>query len=157
MAEVHEIETLDIEPPEARRRLYEIVRAESPFEATVERALWLGAAYLDVDNGHLTRIDPEMDHWEVIASTDPDGGRVPTGLVVELQETYCRRAIEEYGSIALRDARNQGGADDPDRHRRRRRIRRVVPAPRTPDCDGDDTIGHSYAVSAGATTATETL
>lgn len=97
----------------ARHRLYEIVRGSDPFEEKAREALALGEEYLAVDNGHLTRIDPETDHWEAMVSTDPPNGQFPTGLQLELGKTYCRRTLEADGSVALSDATNQGWGDDP--------------------------------------------
>jgi len=97
----------------ARQRLYEIVRKEIPFEKKTQEALELGKQYLNADNGHLTQIDQETDHWEAIVSTDGATGQFPTGLELELKKTYCRRTLPEPASIALHDAPNQGWADDP--------------------------------------------
>ncbi|ATW87508.1 PAS domain S-box-containing protein [Halohasta litchfieldiae] len=98
---------------EARNELYEIIRRETPFETKAEDALRLGAQYLGADNGHLTRINQETDHWKTIASTDPASGQFPPGLELDLGTTYCRRTIESNAQIALSDAPNQGWADDP--------------------------------------------
>ena len=98
---------------EVRNELYEIIRRETPFETKAEEALRLGAQYLGADNGHLTRINQETDHWEAIASSNPNGDRFPTGLELDLGTTYCRRTIETNAQIALYDAPNQGWADDP--------------------------------------------
>ncbi|MWV64804.1 PAS domain S-box protein [Halorubrum sp. JWXQ-INN 858] len=97
---------------EARRRLYEIVRGTGPFEEKARGALALGERYLSVDNGHLTRIDQETDHWEAMVSTDPPDGRFPAGLELDLGTTYCRRTLGAGGSVALSDATDQGWADD---------------------------------------------
>ena len=97
----------------ARKRLYEVMREEEPFERKAERAMAIGRTYLDVENGHLTRIDPEGDYWRTIASTDPPDGRFPVGATYPLARTYCRRAIETIGSFALHDVVAQGLEDDP--------------------------------------------
>lgn len=98
---------------EARQRLYEIVRRDVPFEEKARDALELGKQYLGADNGHLTQIDQETDHWEAIVSTDPPDGQFPPGLELDLGETYCRRTLAEDAPIALNDAPNQGWSDDP--------------------------------------------
>jgi PAS domain S-box-containing protein len=98
---------------EARQTLYGIVRKDIPFERKAREALELGRRYLDADNGHLTRIDRETDHWEAIVSTDPADGQFPSGLELDLTTTYCRRTLAEDAPIALHDAPNQGWADDP--------------------------------------------
>ncbi|MFW6383000.1 MAG: PAS domain S-box protein, partial [Haloferacaceae archaeon] len=97
----------------ARDELYEIVRNEEPFEQRAREALALGERYLDVDNGHLTRIDRATDHWEVIVSTDAADGRFSAGLELDLGTTYCRRTIAADSQIDLFDAPEQGWADDP--------------------------------------------
>ncbi len=97
----------------AREELYELIRDDEPFETKARAALELGAQYLGADNGHLTRIDRETDHWEAVVSTDGTDGRFHEGLELELGTTYCRRTIESEGQIALSDVPNQGWADDP--------------------------------------------
>lgn len=103
----------DLGSEEARRRLYDIMRQDAPVEEKVDRALALGKAYLDVDNGHLTRIDPTAEYWEVVESTDRPDGVYPVGLVCDLGDTYCRRTIRRDDPVAIHDAPNQGWADDP--------------------------------------------
>jgi len=103
----------DLDGSVARKRLYAVMHTDDPFEGKAERAMAIGRAYLDVDHGHLTRIDPEGDYWRVVASTDPPEGRFPVGATGSLAQTYCRRTIEEATSNALHDAENQGWADDP--------------------------------------------
>ncbi|AUX08044.1 multi-sensor signal transduction histidine kinase [Halalkaliarchaeum desulfuricum] len=100
-------------PKAARKELYEIFREDTPFEQKAREALELGRQYLGVDNGHLTRIDQETDHWEAIVSTDSSDGRFPTGLELDLGTTYCRRTIETNAQHTLHDAPNQGWEDDP--------------------------------------------
>lgn len=98
---------------EVRGELYEIVRRNAPFEEKAREALELGERYLGAENGHLTRIDQETDHWEAMASTDSPTGRFPPGLELDLETTYCRRTLAANAQIALHDAPSQGWADDP--------------------------------------------
>lgn len=98
---------------EARQQLYEVMRSDRSFEQKARAALELGRRYLDADNGHLTRIDEETDHWEAVVSTDSADGDFPPGLELDLGTTYCRRTIEADDQIALHDAPNQEWADDP--------------------------------------------
>lgn len=98
---------------EARESLYEIIRTDSPFEEKAQEALEVGKRYLGVNNGHMTRIDQETDHWEATASTDAADGKFPPGLELDLGTTYCRKTIESHAPIALHDASNQGWGDDP--------------------------------------------
>ncbi|OYR78641.1 histidine kinase [Halorubrum sp. E3] len=98
---------------EARERLYEVMGRDLPFEEKATLALSVGETYLSVENGHLTRIDPESDYWRAIASTDPEGGTFPAGLQLDLRNTYCRLAIDGESPVRLHDAPEQGLADDP--------------------------------------------
>jgi len=100
------------DPDQARRELYQEMNKDLPFEQKAERVLHLGEQYLDVDNGHLTRIEPESDYWKAIASTDPADGLFPSGQLLDLQTTYCRRTIEE-GPIVLSDAPKEGWVGHP--------------------------------------------
>lgn len=97
---------------EARQKLYEIVRQDVPFEEKGREALALGAEYLRADNGHLTRIDRETDHWQAEISSDGDSGPFPAGLELDLGTTYCRRTLESDSQIVLHDASNQGWETD---------------------------------------------
>lgn len=102
---------LDLE--QARRRLYEIVRGDVSFEQMTREVLELGVRYLGVDRAHLTRIDIEISHWEVMVSTDPADGRYPVGMEADLSGTYCRKAIESDASLDIYDAGEEGLNDDP--------------------------------------------
>jgi PAS domain S-box-containing protein len=97
---------------EARQRLYETIRQDEPFDVKTEKALEIGEQYLGVDNGHLTRIDTETDHWEVIASTDSSDSQFPIGSELDLGTTYCRRTLGADDPVALHDAPSQGWDDD---------------------------------------------
>ncbi len=103
----------NLHPDEARSDLYELMNVDLSFEEKARRALAIGEEYLNVDNGHLTKIDPQSNYWKAIASTDPPDGAFPAGLVVDLQTTYCRRTTTQEDPIALHDAPNQGWDDDP--------------------------------------------
>jgi len=67
-----------------RNSLYETIRENAPFEEKAREALELGVKYLNVDNGHLTRIDQETGHWKAAVSTDPPDGQFPPGLSLPL-------------------------------------------------------------------------
>ncbi|WP_049986386.1 GAF domain-containing protein [Halobellus rufus] len=97
----------------ARSELYGIMAADLPFPEKATRAMEVGERYLGVDNAHLTRVDPENNYWKAIASTDPDDGAFPAGLVIDFDTSYCRRTVETGVSLALHDAPAQGWADDP--------------------------------------------
>jgi len=65
-----------------------------PFNEKAREALELGKQHLGVDNGYLTRIDQETNHWEIVVTTDIEDGQASPGLELELQNTYCRETIE---------------------------------------------------------------
>src|SRR6056297_1244435 len=98
---------------EARQRLHEIVRKDVPFNEKAREALELGKQYLGVDNGYLTRIDQDTDHWEIVVTTDTADGQASPDLELELQDTYCRETIEDDTLLTLHDAPDQGWDDDP--------------------------------------------
>ncbi|MDZ5811984.1 ATP-binding protein [Halorubrum sp. AD140] len=99
--------------PEAREKLYEIIRRETSFEQKAREALALGKRHLGVENGHLTRVDQETNHWETLVSSDKTGGQFPAGLKLDLEKTYCRRTIETESPIALWNASEQKWSSDP--------------------------------------------
>ena len=103
----------DLDTETVRTKLFSLMQRDAAFETKAERALELGRAYLGVENAHLTKIDRKVDYWETIASTDPEEGPFPPGLVLDLQTTYCRRTIDAESSVALHDAPSQGWEDDP--------------------------------------------
>ncbi|WP_436935490.1 GAF domain-containing sensor histidine kinase [Halovenus marina] len=98
---------------QARRDLYDVLQRDCSFEETAEHALAVGEQYLGVENGHLTRIEPDSEYWKATASTDPEDGQFPPGLILDLKTTYCRRTVAQGESIALHDAPDQGWEDDP--------------------------------------------
>ena len=98
---------------EARKKLAELIQRDVSFEQKTRAALDLGRQYLRVDNGHLTRIDQETDHWETMVSTDSENGQFPSGLELDLGKTYCRRTLTADSSLTVHDAPNQGWANDP--------------------------------------------
>ncbi|WP_324664502.1 sensor histidine kinase [Haloarcula sediminis] len=97
----------------ARHKLYAVMKTDRSFEEKAEQALSIGKQYLGVENGHVTKIGQESDYWRAIASTDGADGQFPTGLRLDLQETYCRRTAATDQPVALHDAQRQGWADDP--------------------------------------------
>lgn len=90
----------------------ELLAEDGSFAEMAERAVEVGASQLGVDHGHVTRIVPELDHWEVVASTDDSSGPAPVGLVVDLQTTFCRHAIDDDETLALSDVSAEGFGDD---------------------------------------------
>jgi len=98
---------------EARHRLYEIMKQEGDFETKAGEALDLGAAYLGVDSGFVTRVDRGTDHWETIVSTDDADGLVPTGATQPLSGAYCRHTLERDSPLAVHDV-SDSETLDPD-------------------------------------------
>jgi PAS domain S-box-containing protein len=96
-----------------RQSLYDVVRNPDLDLATKQRrVLALGVEYLDVDSGHVARVDRGTGEYTVVASEgDPDV--VPVGTELDLATTYCRRTVETAAPLALSDAPAQGWADDP--------------------------------------------
>ena len=90
----------------------ELIEMDAPFSEVATRALEIGTDHLGVDHGHLTRIIPQLDHWEAVASTDDSDGPVPAGTIVDLQTTFCRRAVSDDETKAFHDIPNQGLEDD---------------------------------------------
>jgi len=87
-------ETATPVPGAVRKELYKIVRQDVPFKLKAREALTLGKRYLDVGNGHLTKIDQESSHWEAIVSADTTDGSFPPESGLDLGTTYCRETIE---------------------------------------------------------------
>ena len=92
--------------------LSELLVMDAPIADIAERALEIGTDRLGVAHGHFTRIVPELNHWEAVASTDSADGPVPTGTVAALDTTFCRRAVANDELVALHDVPDQGYADD---------------------------------------------
>jgi PAS domain S-box-containing protein len=100
-----------IPPTETRQQLHSIVRKDIPFDKKAREVLEAGAEYLDLDCGYITRIDSEIEDWEVVITTDTEEFSV--GLRCSLDDTYCRETITRETHYALHDAPTQGWADDP--------------------------------------------
>ncbi|MFB6234267.1 MAG: GAF domain-containing sensor histidine kinase [Halopenitus sp.] len=101
-----------LDADEARQQLYATMKSADSFEEKAEKALDIGTAYLGIKRGYITKIDQERDYWKAIVTTDDADVDTPPGTRLDLKTTYCRRTIQEDGSIALHDAPNQGWADD---------------------------------------------
>lgn len=97
-----------------RRRLYE-VRANSELSLVekLDQLLSLGCEYLDVENGHIKRIDTQQGIHDVIASVGEMGGSIQVGDQHAHATTFCRRTIELDSPLAISDASEQGWQEDP--------------------------------------------
>ncbi|MDB2265800.1 PAS domain S-box protein [Halorubrum ezzemoulense] len=96
---------------ETRQRLYSIIRKEIPFDKKAREVLEVGAEYLGLEYGYITRIDSKIGDWEVAITTDTE--EFPVGLRCPLQNTHCRETITTETHYALYDAPSLGRADDP--------------------------------------------
>lgn len=92
--------------------LTEVLNRDAPFKEKADQALAIGTDVLGVEHGHLTRIYPDLDYWEVLASTDAPDGLFPSGTTADLQTTFCRRVIDDNATIRLHDAPTQGWEND---------------------------------------------
>ncbi|MFB6074934.1 MAG: PAS domain-containing protein [Haloarculaceae archaeon] len=103
-----------IEPGDAegaRAALYEVTRGDRPTKETVEAALSIGREYLDVENGHVERVDG--DEHEIVASVGGDNLGLGEGTVLDRATTFCRRTVEMDTPLAVTEASEQGWRDDP--------------------------------------------
>ncbi len=91
-----------------RNRLRGLRNDESlPFDETLRALLRLGAEWLNVELGYLSRIDTAASTYEVMAVSESHP-TVAEGDTVSLAETYCRCVIVREDALALEDAPEQG-------------------------------------------------
>lgn len=99
-----------------RRRLYDIRRdAERPLAEKLTQFLSLGCEYLDVENGHLKRVDADRGQHFVVASAGAATDLVAVGDVHDHATTFCRRTLERSEPLAVSHADEDGWRDDPAR------------------------------------------
>jgi len=111
----------DISVFDAQQRLSEIGQEDAPFEQKAREALELGRQCLGADDGHLTRIDTETDHREVVVSTGSPDGRLPPGHEPDTDDSYCRRTLASDEHLVLDGVPSRGSDGDtpsraPDDH-----------------------------------------
>lgn len=96
------------------RRLHEITAdPDLTTDERVRELLAFGAAELGMGIGFLSRIDPEAGEFEVVEAQG-EHPLIQAGKESALEETYCRRVLEEGDPpVAIRDAEAAGMADDP--------------------------------------------
>ncbi|WP_436923360.1 bacterio-opsin activator domain-containing protein [Halosimplex amylolyticum] len=80
------------------------------FPEKLDRALAVGCERLDLELGYLTRID---DGTQRIVATHGDPAAFESGSSAPLCETYCRRALDADGVLAVADTAVAGWDDDP--------------------------------------------
>jgi|AntDeeMetagen134_2_1112570.scaffolds.fasta_scaffold00705_4 PAS domain S-box-containing protein len=94
-----------------RRRLYEITADETlSIEETIQRTLELGAEYLGMENGFLTRIE---DGTQRIVNSHGPHEELQPGSECPLPESYCRKTIEMDEPMTVLHADDTGWHDDP--------------------------------------------
>jgi signal transduction histidine kinase len=97
-----------------RQRVYE-VRADPDLSLAekLDRFLSLGCDYIDVENGHIKRIDTERGVHDVIASSGGEAELLQVGAEHAHATTFCRRTIELDSPLAISHAAEEGWAEDP--------------------------------------------
>ncbi len=96
----------------ARAQLYDVMDDESL--SLPEKRSWaleIGRRYLDLENGHVERIDGGTH--EVVASVGGPPSLLPEGERLPAARTYCRRTIQQDSALALSDAGAEGWESDP--------------------------------------------
>ncbi|MFB6126772.1 MAG: ATP-binding protein [Halolamina sp.] len=93
-------------------QIRDLLEADVSVAEAAEHAVEIGAETLGVDHGYFTRIVPQLDHWEAVASTDDADGPVPVGEVLNLQTTFCRHVVDDGGTFVLGEG--EGDASDRD-------------------------------------------
>lgn len=100
-----------------RREVYQIRENQNlTLSEKFNRLLTLSCEYLDVENGHIKRIDTERGVHDVIASAGGEGELLAVGAQHTHATTFCRRTIEQDSPLAISHASEQGWADDPAYH-----------------------------------------
>ncbi|WP_255197133.1 GAF domain-containing sensor histidine kinase [Halorarius litoreus] len=94
---------------DALRGMMDITSGCGTFEEKVESLLRLGCTYLDVEVGFLTRITD--DRQRILAAVG-DHERLRPGQSCPLSESYCRRTIENEGSLTVQHASIEGWEND---------------------------------------------
>jgi len=96
-----------------RQELYAAMNDSSlSLDEKLEHALETGRKYLDVENGHIERVE-DGDGHQVVATVGESLGTFAPGVVLEEATTYCRRTVDRDTPLALSNASEQGWANDP--------------------------------------------
>jgi signal transduction histidine kinase len=97
-----------------RREVYQIREdQELTLSEKFNRFLSLGCEYLDVENGHIKRINKERGVHDIIATAGGEGEFLEVGAQHTHATTFCRRTIEQDSPLAISHASEQGWAGDP--------------------------------------------
>lgn len=98
-----------MDPSSYRRQLHEIfAEREQGVHRQVQRALAVGAEYLDLPIGFFTRIEDGTQ--EIVRSIGDHEGLQP-GRTCPLEDAYCRRTVERDAPLAVQDV--DGSTVDP--------------------------------------------
>ncbi|WP_267640534.1 PAS domain S-box protein [Haloarchaeobius amylolyticus] len=93
---------------QALRELTDVASSvDLTFEEKLPRILAIGCDRLDVENGHLTRVQQQSDLREILAVSD-DHAHVTEGAVMPLSETFCADTIDAGETICV----HLGDADE---------------------------------------------
>ncbi|ADQ65694.1 pas domain s-box [Halogeometricum borinquense DSM 11551] len=96
---------------EALERMYRITAdREAAFEEKVSALLELGADYLDVPYGFLTRI---QDGTQTIIESVGDHELLQPGETGPLSKAYCRKTVIEDELVSVQNSEAEGWEDDP--------------------------------------------
>ena len=101
-----------LEVEEAIDGLCDLLDRDEPVTEIATQAMEIGISYLDVENGHLTNIVADTDHWEIIASTDPSDGPYSVRRIGDLHATFCRHTLQRDEILAIHDIQTEGWAND---------------------------------------------
>lgn len=97
-----------------RRELYDVRSAPDLSVAEkIDRFLDIGCAYLDVENGHVKRVDHERGEHYVIASAGPTTELATVGDVHDHATAFCRHTVDRATPLAITNADEDGWAEDP--------------------------------------------
>jgi len=108
-------ETLEekIDNQEYRNRLDALLSDdEKSTSEKIQSMLQVGAEWLDVENGHLVRIDP-ADGTHTIMEVSGPHPVIKEGATADLSTTYCRKVIAQNDALAVGNAPEQGWNGDP--------------------------------------------
>ena len=94
-----------------RRKLYEITSSDRDDRQKLQQLLELGCDRLDVENGHIARIERETNRHEIELAGGSDFVRA--GIVTDLNSTYCRETADSDDILTVYNAPAEGWGDDP--------------------------------------------
>lgn len=97
-----------------RRDLYDVRSASDLSVAEkLDRFLAIGCEYLDLENGHVKRVDRDRGEHYVLASAGAATDLVTVGDIHDHATTYCRRTLDRSTPLAITNTEQDGWGDDP--------------------------------------------